>query len=578
MFDNATNIHLYNYEVNLDTIVKAVCEISIDIGKQLEEIIDLRDKEKGFTILDLFSDEVLIEMSVRPEELLERIDDKDEVIPGIGKEGLIAKISAYFNKKITKLPEFENVLKTSGDIMYFNRKQTRFLGLGDGGKERLKAAIKKAKILKILVSKLHNERIQKSLEKLEIFENDIFYRNVINAERLEGQPEALLIPINLLQDDVLTKIVIDEDNIWLNVAYYKKQFSEFNIENGIQLAVDDENNEIGILTDLHLIPYVGVDISSFVKPEGLLEYYFFIIQKSYTVKKRDNTNRNNDLVKKFIEATKNPRLSQLLSNLKNNFYLPGTITIDVDFAEFFNTVISFDELDYLKEYHFLLSKNIQEETAFGVYSHEKKDKDYNLIHWLNHDGESSLHHYRKIEPTKKKKKLVSALKPTISYYFVAKYFEDLVNTILVSNENKFFSNQSIYIDKVEFSEIDFFVQSPNKLVYIEAKTKLTKLYIEGFLKRASNLLDKFKSMIDQEVEIEFLLLGCFSDSSVTDYQYFIDESPKKDQGYNKKRENLSCIPYFFKVPIPDKEGKMITCIAEPEFDKLQKLLLEICPK
>jgi len=578
MFDNATNIYFYNYEVNLDTIVKAVCEISIDIGKQLEDIIDLRDKEKGFTILDLFSDEVLIEMSIRPEELLDRKDEKDETIIGIGKEGLIAKISAYFNKKITRLPEFENALKASGDILVLNRRQTRFLGMGEGGKERLKTAIKKTKILKILVSKLHNERIQKSLEKLEIFENDIFYKNVINSEQLEGQPGALLVPIRLLDEAALTITALDEDNIWLNVAYYKKQFSEFKTENGLKLAVDNENNEIGLVTDLHLIPYVEVDISRFVKPECLLEYYFFLIQKSYTVKKRDNTNRSNTLVKKFIEATKNPKLSQLLSNLKNNFYLPGSIDIDADFAEFFNSVISFDELDHLKEYHFLLSKNIEEETAFGVYSHEKKDKDYNLIHWLNHDGESSLHHYRKIEPTKKKKKLVSALKPAICYYFVAKYFEDLVNTILVSNENKFFTNQSIYIDKVEFSEIDFFVQSPNKLVFVEAKTKLTKLYIEGFLKRASKLLDKFKSMIDQEVQIEFLLLGCFSDSSVTDYQYFIDESPKKDQGYNKERENLSCIPYFFKVPIPDKEGKIITCIAEPEFDKLQKLLLEICPK
>lgn len=578
MFDNATNITFNDYEVNLDNIIKAVCEISLDIGIQLQEIIDLRNKDQGFTILDLFSDDVLTEMSIRSEELLDRTTEDGERIPGIGKEGLISKISAYFNKKITRVSEFENALKNPADVLLLDRKHTHFLGIKDGGKERLKTAIKKAKILKMLVSRLANERIQKSLEKIEIFENDIFYKNVINAEKLEGQPDALLVPFRMFQEDLLTIEPIDEDNIWINTTYYKKQDSDFKIDAGISVVLDVDKNKIGILTDNHLIPYVGIDISNYIKPDIKFEYYFSLIEKSYTVKRRDSTDRNDPLVKSFIEARKNPKLNQLLSNLKNNFYLDGAVEIDADFASFFNSVMSFEELDHLKEYNFLLSKSVEHETALGVYSNEKKDTDYNLIHWLNHDGEHNLRHYRKLEPSAKKKKFVSALKPAICYYFLAKYFEDLVESIFKENGNKFFSNHSLYIDKVEFSEIDFFIQSPTKLVYVEAKTKLTKYYIESFLKKSSKLLERFKPMTEQGVSIEFLLLGCFSDNSVTDYQYFIDESQAEESGYNKKRDNLNCIPYNFKVPIPDKEGKTITCVAEPEFDKLQKLLLEICPK
>ncbi|MNT17308.1 hypothetical protein D3C72_1524510 [compost metagenome] len=240
--------------------------------------------------------------------------------------------------------------------------------------------------------------------------------------------------------------------------------------------------------------------------------------------------------------------------------------------------MSFENLAHLKEYHFLLSPSIQDETALGVYSDEKKGTDYNLLHWFNHDGEKSLHYYKNPVPEKKRKKLVSTLKPAICYYFLSKYFEDFIHEIFINNKYSFISNHSFFIENKEFTEVDFLVQTPQKLIYIEAKTKLTKLYIETFLKRASKLIDRFKPMYDAEINIEFLLVASFSDQSVVDYQYFIDSSGNKEDGYNIPRNGLNCIPYLFDVPIPDKEGKIIKVVAEPEFDKLQDIILKICPK
>jgi len=269
----------------------------------------------------------------------------------------------------------------------------------------------------------------------------------------------------------------------------------------------------------------------------------------------------------------------LLSYLKNNFYLDGTAKIDPEFNHFFNSVVSIEELEHLTDYHFLLSPSIEAETVLGVYTNVKKDKDYNLIHWLNHDGESKVSHYRSISsPKKKSKKFVSTLKPSICYYFLSKYFEDFVEIIIKENGYKYVNNHQFTINKEEYTEADFLIETSTKITYVEAKTKISKFYIDGYLKRASQLIDKFKKLYDDGIEIKFLLIGSFSDSTVSDYQYFIDASGNKEKGYNISREGLNCIPYLFDVPIPDKEGKTITVIAEPEFEKLKHIILEVCPK
>lgn len=577
VFDNYTNISLFNYEIHLETIVKAVCEISLDIGAQLDGLVELRNQDAGFTILDLFSDPFLKEMSIRPEEVLDRYDEKGELIKGMGKDGLIGKIAAYFNEQITKIPKFEESLSATTDVVVLNRLSTKFMGYGDKGKERLITAIKKTKILEILVSKLNSEKIQKSLGNLAFFENEIFYKGVISEQKFVGQPEMTIIPASMLKIEELHALPVDEKDIWVNAKFYKR-YPIFSTSNEISIISDSNGIEIGIIVGTCFIPYVNIHLAPFIKPEFLKSYYFDLLINTYSKKKRGIDVKLDDLVKDFRAHVSNSKLSFLLSHLKNNFYLDGTVAIDAEFSHFFNSVVSVEQLEHLKDYHFLLSPSIQAETVLGVYTNVKKDKDYNLIHWLNHDGESKVNHYRSVSPKNRSKKFVSTLKPSICYYFLSKYFEDFVEIILDENEYTYVSNHHFTIDKEEFTEVDFLIETSKKITYVESKTKISKFYIDGYLKRASQLIDKFKTLYDDGIEIQFILIGSFSDKTVSDYQYFIDTSGNKDKGYNVKREGLNCIPYLFYVPIPDKEGKTITVVAEPEFDKLKQIILEVCPK
>ena len=92
------------------------------------------------------------------------------------------------------------------------------------------------------------------------------------------------------------------------------------------------------------------------------------------------------------------------------------------------------------------------------------------------------------------------------------------------------------------------------------------------------MLKKFAPMTEHGIEVEFILIGGYSDATVADYQYFIESSTWNEDGYNIERAELNGKPYCFTVPIPDKQGKQITCIAEPQYENLQSLVLQLCQK
>lgn len=161
-----------------------------------------------------------------------------------------------------------------------------------------------------------------------------------------------------------------------------------------------------------------------------------------------------------------------------------------------------------------------------------------------------------------------------------KYFEDLLEGIFKTKGYDYLSNIYLSSNLTDFKcEVDFFVFAGNKFYYIEVKIKLSKYYIDDFLKRASEIIDKLYPMINKGISVEFILIGGYSDDNVKEFQYFIDSEVRVNNGdYNSEREGLNSIPYYFTVPIPDKKDNKITCIAEPEYKKLSKLMLEICPK
>jgi hypothetical protein len=562
MFDNNSKIFLFNYIVKLDNIVRALCDISFDIGNQLQD---------DFSKEDLFSDAFLEELSIRKTELVD-----------FSNEEFFSYIADYYNKAVFNLPEFIANLVDS-DILYINKEATYFYGYDEKTKDRLMPAIRNSKILDHLIAKIKNEKIQRSLEKINLFEHDAFYSKTVESEKLEGQPMLAYLSSDLIDFTNISREQVDVDNYWVNLSRYKRLFDiDLIVNEDLYLLIDKTNDsEIGILIGEYLIPYSNIDLIGYVQSDKLLDYFWQLISDTYSIKTK-KAEKLVGLTAEFKALNKDKGLNQLLSFLKNNLYVDKKVEIKENFSNFFNEVLLVDQLEHLTEYEFLLSPSLEESTLIGVYTNEKKGTSYNLLHWINNhlEGQKFDHYKGNIKSTKKEKLLISALKPEVCYYFLEKYFEDLLEDIFVATKYNYLSNITLNQKSRSFScEVDFFVRSNNKLYYIEAKTKLSKLYIEAFLKKASKMIDKFIPILEAGIEIEFILLGGYSDINVKDFQYFIDEDKTKiEKGYNLTRADLNSIPYHFKVPIPDKENKKIVCIAEPEYDKLTQLILEVCPQ
>lgn len=574
MFDNNTGIFRYNFQLELETIIDAICNISFDIGIQLDNI-DLNEINEIEYVKDLFADDFLNDLSIRKSDLEEK---NQEGIYNYSKEAFFSEISSFYNKKIFLNSDITDYLKGS-DILFINKTEAFFYTTDEkNAKNRIISAIKNGKILNQIIDNIQNVKIKNSLNKINLFEHTAFYTNTVKTNKQEGQPSLPIIKFDFINTDKVEVSIEDFDNYWINVNTFKKRYGiNFTEEADIKLVIDKERGtQLGLLIENFLIPYSNVDIAEYVLEDFLSMYYWLLFDLNYSEKSTKST-IDNPLIKAFKDQFKNKGLNQLLSYLRNNLYLDGKIEIGEDFSMFFNKVAMIEKLEYLDEYEFLIPQS-HEQTALGIYSKEKKGTSYNLLHWLNHNAEKNVLHFRGNSPIKKEKHPISTLKPEICFYFLEKYFEDLLEDIFRTNEYKCLPNFKLSQKSSNFNcEIDFLVYSQNKFYFIEAKTKLSKYYIEGFLKRASEIIEKLTPMLRKDIEIEFILLGAYSDDNVKDFQYFIGSGEEKN-GYNAKREDLNSIPYLFKVPIPDRKENEIVCIAEPEYDKLTKLILEICPK
>lgn len=560
MFDNRSNIRLYDYEVQLDSIIKAICDLSFDIGTQIHDLLEPLDESNKFTIADMFNEPFLFSMGIRPDSLVKMDLEDGSKTEGYSSGEFFAYVSDHYNQTLFYIDTFLAGLKGS-DILLINKKKSYFLCLGEKAKDRLIPSLKVTKILKQLILNLKSEKITKSLEKIETFENDFFYRSSIKCTKQQGQPLLPFINIRFLDFDKVLKEPVDIDDFWLNLELYSKFGIDLSGVDDYYILVDKlEKSELGLLVGGYLLLFANVNIVDFVILNKMQEYFWITLKKTYGVKsKKSNAHQLGSSVNDFIALREDKDLSLLLSYLKNNFYITDSVMIDEKFRAFFDSVILLEKLEYLDEYQFLMSSNSGLETALGVYSNVKKDNSYNLLHWINHSGPTNIDHYRSAIHKEKRKNLIHTLKPGLSYYFLEKYFEDFFESILQKNDFLYLSNTVFYERGEIFCEADFFVMTEKKFVYFEIKTKLTKHYILEFLKKSSSIIEKFTPMFEKELMIEFVLVGAYSDDSVKEYQYFVDENSKvKEEGYNSKRENLNSIPYYFFVPIPDKEGIKIT--------------------
>jgi hypothetical protein len=326
----------------------------------------------------------------------------------------------------------------------------------------------------------------------------------------------------------------------------------------------------------YLIPFEELD--RFIKQEYSPEYLWGMFRFIYQNKSYQYINKDPEILLSFKEKAKETNLNKLLSFLNYNLYIRSEKKDRIaEYSDFFEEIQEIEDLEYLKQYHFFTAKGNSEKTStvLGVYSKEKHDSSYNLLHWIDYHKESNKYRfYRNLNYSEKGPAHIFALKPEISFYFVSKYFEDLLIKSIDPQIGSFFlSNFCIQIKNSKI-ELDCLVKSGSKFIFIEAKTKLTKYCIEDTIDKFTMINRCISSNIPKN-NVKYVLVSAYSDDSCEkSYKYFIDRSKQKSN--NKERKGLNTKTYNFDVPMPEFDDTSITCISEPEFEKLKEEMKKIC--
>jgi hypothetical protein len=576
MFDNNSKVLCYEYELNLTKPIEFVGRLII----RLSQVIAPGTELKGIFAEQFFKEELGIEF---------RVDSEGNQL--IGEDELIAAIASYYNGSVIGKMKLDgtNVLlihQPTKTLYLLNK--TRASDFNKSIKEEIRKQIFKQNVLKDLSSKLINQSLRESLdESLNLQFIELFSKSIeILQQKAIDVP---YLPLTSFDEELVAKEYIDPADLYIN---YTKLTAEFGItltrQDSVYMlkgkAAEHEPVVIGIVYQDIVFPLTAAKLNPWIKETALTEFYWTQIKYVFSKEETRPKELKTDILDRFKGDIKKTALNRLLSYLSKNIYLPlGHLEEGSAYLQYFDNVQIIDKLKHLENFNFFISSE-NGKTALGIYSDKKAEEhqggkikvssSYNLLHWgMNDNGK--LKNYRDVTlPELKDFQHVLALKPEISFYYVSNYFEHLLEAAIQENDCEYIKNFRLFVEANCIGEIDFLIKSGNRLIIIEAKTKLNKKVIEEFEEKCHRLLKYFQF---PNVEFEFYLIAAYSDKESCESQnYFINRTTKED--YNRPRNDLKTIPYYFKIPIPQFTGKDITCIAEPEFDRLKGLVQEICPK
>lgn len=390
-------------------------------------------------------------------------------------------------------------------------------------------------------------------------------------------------PYPLLTAECLHEETFCIDNIWINEKSLKENYQiEINLDEKTSCHLLFKNvNDSGIdkAIGIKINDFVFVlktDIDEFIDEQNKVDYYWLLFKMNVfkniaESKKKESPQKG--LLKDFLDAIQMDDFSCLLSYLENNLYIKNEDIPD-KYKLFFDPLVKFEKMDGLNGYDIFVHDIDVDSTLLGAYNKARTtdDSSYNLKHLIEQKY-SNLHFWTNSSScTKKPKKIVNVLKPEIAYFFIERFFEEFLSNILstITSEHsnvEFVSNYNTESLPHNKHEIDFIVKSDNGLFFIEAKTKLTTAYINKYIKKCKQWYDAFN---DIPSKIHFVIIGCYSDPELDVFRYSIKGDDIPDE-YNKPREGLGCLPYYFKVPIMDTQKDLI-CFTEPSFQLLTKTM------
>lgn len=568
MFDNNNKIFAYKIALTLDPYLVALFNLCYDINIKLENITD--DQEGVKHAVSLFSDKFYEKLGI----------DKDKYLHEdiYTKEQFFHTLATHLNLHYLRSEAFLSKLKTKEFLYYFKDKFSIYSTLP---KQRevensLNDKLKKINVIGDIIDNLNEEKLRdsiKSISTIYALNKAGQYIKVINQENLK--PELLYIKADLLNFELLEFIDVDIEDIWINDDHELTGELKFDLDKDECFVVVDKNSEnknvIGLKVNDHILLKYNVDLKKYIKEENSNLYLWQLLKENY-LRKREQHLYDSELIKIFKEKSKEGDFNKLLCNLKHNLYIDRIVPIKADYQCFFEEFIVLKNLNDLSNFNFFLPDENVEKELLGIYTEQKIGKKYNLLHYLKHKDDDYIEDFVNSESQTKGKIKVHILKAELSFYFVEKYYEDIIEDLLTELNLDFVSNMELCINGQSKAEFDFVIFKDNKFYFLEAKTTLTKDNVYDTSKKYNNNIEYLKKITNSDVQnFNFILLGFLSNENIDNYRHFFT-----DENYNTPREEFAVTPYRFKVPFFSHQNLELECIAEPEISKLKEFIKEIC--
>ena len=265
-----------------------------------------------------------------------------------------------------------------------------------------------------------------------------------------------------------------------------------------------------------------------------------------------------------------PTLNKLLTYLKYNFYLPEDVSISKTYKKYFELVYFYDKIEHFDNLQ--ICTNVKARgTNLGIYTPEKIDKEYNLLHWYT-GSTNELRHYNSEESRKGRVTKIQVLKPPFSYYLLHKYFEDIIATCLDEIGVDYVSNMVFKVSPDWQFEADFVVRLDDRMLIIEAKTRLSELTIRDALeKKVARMRERFGDTFNN-YPFDYVICAQFADERMGFVEHFMTKVAKSP---NEQFNNVWSYDFYIGEGEP-KQFNQVRCISEPSILKLKNKLAEIC--
>lgn len=545
MFCNKSKIFLYDFSFDIEELITPIYNLLI-------EITGLKSIEDNFYEISktIFDNQVL---------------DKFQPIPkDISEDEYLRVLGSYLKQKF--MDSYSLLDNTKLDVLCFDKKII-LTSLNDTGDVR-----------KILTSWLINFNLINSLFDIIVYSDLLplrkriaslvgreMYRKAVNVSQSRCV-ESYYVEKDLINTNLLTEETMDIKSMWIS-KQIMNQFKVASLTSFSELI--DKDKSVALIADSIVLPLERLD--AYVNTEKENVYTWNMLQCVYACPK--NVQEKPKSVLDFVTDSKDDKLSYLLSYLHYNLYIvESEKKIEEKYKMYFDKVYQIEKLKRVDNYRFFThvpSSFEKKDTLLGIYENEKKDSEYNLLHWINSIDSDNHLVSSSDEPKKQQSSPVFALLPNIAFYFLSRYFEDRFADILTELKANSIANANFFRegnDKVPMIEVDNLVyKNDGSIVYFENKTSLNKRNVDDTIVKMQcfheHLIGHYK-----DVNIQYVIVAPYCDSSLEEnFGYFVSKADKEPE----QREGVNHKIFDFSIPMSKLSHHSLRCIVEPSYSLLK---------